>query len=153
MDTNEEYTKKVFIKAQSVRDCDIISALLQDSIFEISGCHYLKKEKCLRLLLNRFCWEHSHKFDEEECYHRVHTGLYIHNVKSIKTNNLFSSDGSFKTSVPYLNLLAVHASESEINLVFSDKKHMCVEVENILVYLKDLHEKYPTLSKPEHQVA
>lgn len=147
MDT-DEFEEKIYIKAQDEQDCDVISALLQDSIFEISGCKYLDKEKCLRLILNRFCWEHSHRFDDEQCYHRVHAGLYIHNVKGVKTNNLFESG-----TIPYLNLLAVHASKDEINLLFSDKKHMYIEVDNILIYLKDLHTKYPTSAKPTHNIA
>jgi hypothetical protein len=51
----------------------------------------------------------------------------------------------------YLNLLAFHASEDEINLAFSDNKRICVKVSGLLVYLKDLHDKYPTPSLPEHE--
>lgn len=142
-----EAEEKVFIKAQNAQECDIVSALLQDSIFEIFSCDYLKNEKCFRLILNRFCWEHSHKFSDERCYHRVHSGLYIHNVRNIKTNSFFKN-----RTVPYLNLLAVHASDSEVNLVFSDKKHMYLEVDGILVYLKDLHAKYPTNVMPGHRI-
>ena len=136
---------KIFLKAQSTKDADIISALLQDSIFKVSGCKYIEEMKCFQVILNRFCWEHAHKFEEEQCYHRVHCGLYIHNVKSIKVNNFFKEKIHH-----YYNLLALHASPNEINLVFSDQKHLYIEVDEILIYLKDLHDKYPTLSKPSH---
>ena len=132
------------IKAQDLDECDMISALLQDSIVKISECHFFEEQKCFRLLLNRFCWEHAHKFEEHQSYHRVHSGLYIHNVKSVILTHMKNHH--------FYNLLAMHASSNEINLLFSDHKHICIEVDGILVYLKDLHEKYPTLSKPEHNL-
>ena len=137
--------EKIKLKAQSEKDCDIISSLLQDAVSRVSGCAYLEDQKCFRILFNRFCWEHSHKFDEEQCYHRIHSGLYIHNVKSIHVND------NFKQKTPHFyNLLAMHANNDEINLIFSDHRHIYIKVEKILVYLKDLHEHYPTLAKPEH---
>lgn len=140
--------EKINLKARSEEDCDVISALLQDSIFKVSGCHYLADQKCFRIIFNRFCWEHSHKFDEEQCYHRVHSGLYIHNVKTVHVNDNFQ-----KKPHHYYNLLAMHANKNEINLIFSDHRHIYIKVDGILVYLKDLHDKYPTLSKPKHEVS
>lgn len=141
--------KRINLKAKTESDCDIISTLLQDSIFKTEGCKYIENEKCFRIILNRFCWEHSHKFEEEQCYHRVHSGLYIHNVKNIRVNPHFQSKPHH-----YYNLLAMHANENshEISLLFSGHKHLYIKVDNILVYLKDLHEKYPTLSKPCHKI-
>lgn len=137
--------EKINLKAQSEKDCDIISSLLQDSIFKVSGCNHIADQRCFRIILNRFCWEHSHKFNEEQCYHRVHSGLYIHNVKMIHINENFQ-----KKPHHYYNLLTMHANQDEINLIFSEHRHMYIKVEGILVYLKDLHEHYPTLSKPQH---
>ncbi len=137
--------EKVNLKAQSEEDCDIISALIQDSISKVSGCSYLKDQRCFRVILNRFCWEHSHKFEEEQCYHRVHSGLYIHNIKTIHVNDNFR-----KKPHHYYNLLTMHANKDEINLIFSDHRHVYIKVDGILVYLKDLHEHFPTLNKPYH---
>ena len=140
--------ERVCLKACSIQDCDVISSLLQDSILTLSSHKYYPSHNCLRLMLNRFCWESQHKIDEEQCYHRVHSGLYIHNVKNVFVNNNFYSG-----ECRYLNLLAMHASEKEINLLFSENKHMYVEIDGLLVYLKDLHDKYPTSIKPEHLCA
>lgn len=137
--------EKINLKAQSEEDCDVVSALLQDSISKISGCSYIEDMKCFRILLNRFCWEHSHKFEEEQCYHRVHSGLYIHNIKTIHVNDNFR-----KKTHHFYNLLAMHANGNEINLIFSDHRHIYITVDGILVYLKDLHDHFPTLSRPEH---
>ncbi len=139
--------EKINLKAQSEEDCDIISALLQDSIFKISGCDYIENQKCFRIIFNRFCWEHLHEFEEEQCYYRVHSGLYIHNIKTIHVNDNFQKEPHH-----YYNLLAIHANGDEINLIFSDHRHIYIKVSELLVYLKDLHESYPTLSKPQHNL-
>ncbi|MDR0678525.1 MAG: DUF2948 family protein [Holosporaceae bacterium] len=135
--------EKLLIKAVNFEECDIISSLVQDSILHISFHSFHEDQKCLRLMLNRFCWEFTNSFDEKKCYYRVHSGLYIHNVNSIMVNNNIREHS-------YLNMLTLHSSKNEINLVFSGNKHMRVNIGNILVYLKDLHEKHPTLSLPVH---
>jgi hypothetical protein len=134
----------LLIKAKNFNECDAVSSLVQDSLLHISFHSFHEEKKCLRFMLNRFCWESVDFFEEEECYHRVHSGLYIHNINSITINDNMRKDS-------YLNLLAFHSSENEINLIFSENKHMCIGISNVLVYLKDLHEKYPTISLPIHE--
>lgn len=136
--------EKLLIKAETLEDSDIISSLVQDSIFHITYHAYHEDKKCLRLMLNRFCWELVDKFDEHQCYYRVHAGLYIHAVESISVNS------NFMRSRGYLNLLAMHASDKEVNILFSENKHICVNISKVQIYLKDLHEKQPTLIKPAH---
>ena len=137
--------EKLLIKAETIEECDVISALVQDSIFHMTYHSFHEDKKCLRLMINRFCWELEKDFEQHQCYFRVHSGLYIHGVESITVN------GNFKRSNGYLNLLAMHASEHEINLLFSEHKHICVNISELRVYLKDLHDVYPTLVKPCHE--
>lgn len=137
--------EKLLIKAETIEECDLISALVQDSLFHMSYHSFHEDRKCLRLMINRFCWELEKDNEQHQCYFRVHSGLYIHGVESIIVND------SFKHSTGYLNLLAMHASEHEINLIFSDHKHVCINISKILVYLKDLHDVYPTMAKPCHE--
>ncbi|MDR0968686.1 MAG: DUF2948 family protein [Holosporaceae bacterium] len=132
------------IKAEDLAGCDLISSLIQDSIFHLSFHSFHKEQKRFRLMLNRFCWESVKDFEKEGCYYRVHSGLYIHNVDSIIANDDVKKDR-------YLNLLTFHASEKEINMVFSDNKHICIKINGVLVYLKDLHDRYPTTSLPTHE--
>lgn len=134
------------LKATSVEECDVISSLAQDSIFHFQY-HFFDEQSCgFHLMLNRFCWEHDK--DGNDCYYRVHSGLYIHNVTAVRVNQAFKNNRH-----KYLSLLTVHTSPHEINLLFADNKHVCVEVSEILVYLKDLHDKYPTMVKPSHDAA
>jgi hypothetical protein len=138
--------ENLLIKADDFEGGDLISSLIQDSIFHISFHSFREENKIFTLMLNRFCWESVSDFEEEKCYYRVHSGLYIHNVESVKAN--FGAEDD-----QYLNLLTFHLSENEINLIFSGNKHICIGVGGILVYLKDLHDRYPTSSLPRHDVA
>jgi len=134
------------LKATTIEECDIISSLFQDSIFHVQ-CHSFDNDKgCFHLLLNRFCWEDLSNYEQDKCYYRANSGLYIHNVTDVKVNKSFKNNRH-----NYLTLLAIHASENEINIMFSDNKHVCISVNGILVYLQDLHEKYPTLTRPQHE--
>jgi hypothetical protein len=135
--------EKLLIKADDFEGSDLISSLIQDSVFHISLHSFKKKDKTLNLMLNRFCWESVPTFDEEKCYYRVHSGLYIHHAESI------SSTDNTDTDV-FLNLLAFHSSDKEINLIFSQNKRINIKISGFLIYLKDLHDKYPTLSLPKH---
>ncbi|MDR1551534.1 MAG: DUF2948 family protein [Holosporaceae bacterium] len=143
MMNNVMQEERLSLKAQNFEECDILSALLQDSILPFSFRSFHEDKKCLRLLLNRFCWESINSFDREKCHFRVHAGLYIYNVDYVRTYGDMAENR-------YLNLLALHSSPTEINLIFSGNKQICVGINRLLVYMKDLHVKYPTLSLPVH---
>lgn len=143
------------LKATSLDECDLISALLQDSIYHLSHSDFHEEARCFYIMLNRFCWELCTEkaggsdvnfSDGNECYYRALCGLYIHNVESVHINGNFS----VKEDHPYCNLLSMHASENEMNLLFSGNKHICLHVSGICVFLKDLHEEHPTLHRPNH---
>jgi hypothetical protein len=142
--------EKLYIKAQNYENCDIISSLLQDSIFHIHSPSFHENNGCLRLLLNRFCWELTEEStlenSNDETFFRVHSGLYIDNVNSIVINDNFKKIKQDK----YLNLLTMHVSSSEINILFSEHRSMCIKINGICVYLKDLHDRYPTSIQPKH---
>ncbi|MDR0753468.1 MAG: DUF2948 family protein [Holosporaceae bacterium] len=134
---------RLLLKVEDFEGCDLISSLLQDSIFHISLHFFHEKKKRFHLMLNRFCWEHAGRFDKNQCYYRVHSGLYIHHVDSIFAHGSIEKE-------QYLNLLTFHSSRNEINMVFSGSRHICINISNILVYLKDLHDMYPTMAMPMH---
>jgi hypothetical protein len=141
--------QKLFLKANDIESCDVVSTLLQDSIFHISALSFHENKKCLRLMLNRFCWElleNNSDDTKRQRYYRVHSGLYIHNIESITVNDNFKN---IKTE-HYLNLLSMHSLKSEINILFSDHKNVCVNVKSLCIYLKDLHDKYPSPVAPKH---
>lgn len=179
------------LKASNEEECDIISSLLQDSILHVHAHSFHEDRKCLRLFLNRFCWEHlkegtnttsgresNHsqldQFSEDKAffksnpsylhssssnasfkhgsysspYFRVHSGLYIHNVDKVVINDNFKKAKKER----YLNLLALHACNNEINLLFAGHKNMCLKISKIDVHLKDLNQKYQTAICPQREL-
>jgi hypothetical protein len=113
-------------------------------------------------MANRFCWELLGEEEPEKVknilpnndnerkgrhYFRVHSGLYIHDVENISINDNFKKMKQER----YINLLTMHASENEINMVFSGHKTACIKIKSLCVYLKDLHAKYPTRVLPQHE--
>lgn len=145
MDSN-----RLFLKATDEESCDLISALLQDSIFHISALSFHEERQCLRLMTNRFCWElvdYNNSRKKEKGYFRVHSGLYIHNIQHIEISTNFEKAKREK----YLNLLAMHYSDGEISMLFSGYKRVYIKTNKLSVYFKDLHDKYPTASIPQHE--
>ena len=142
----QDATERMRLKATTLEECDVISSLFQDAILHVQ-CHSFDSHAgCFHLMLNRFCWEDYDNYESNQCYYRVNSGLYIHNVVDIRVNKSFRENHH-----NYLTLLAIHASDHEVNLMFSDNKHICVSINGILIYLQDLHEKYPTLVAPKHE--
>lgn len=141
------------LKACDEAGCDVISSLLQDSIFHITSHSFHEDRQCLRLILNRFCWELTKAEEIGVDYrdaggYRVHSGLYVYNVRNVTVNDNFKDI----TRERYLNLLAMHANGGEINLLFSGHKNICLAVSDLRVYLKDLHERYPTPTRSFHAI-
>jgi hypothetical protein len=118
-------------------------------------------------MLNRFCWETipiasdnftkktrgyestylTKKGKDEHFIFRVHSGLYIHNITDIVVNDNFKKT----KKAEYMNLLAMHVVNDEINLLFSDNKNVYIKTGGVCVHLKDLHDRYPSPSIPKHE--
>ncbi len=145
-------SKKIFLKARDIDSCDVISSLLQDSILHIPMLSFHDEKKCLRLMLNRFCWEtqnDNNEIDNKNRRHfRVHSGLYIYNINEVTVNDNFKNTNKNK----YINMLAMHVSDEEINLLFSENKRISISIDGISIYLKDLHEKYKAHVTPKHDI-
>lgn len=132
------------LKATNKADIDVLSAMLQDSIYKFNMCSYHDEhQKCFRMIFNRFCWENA---DREQS--RTHIGLYIHNVESIFVNHEISNN----SKIQYLNLLMCYCTdENDIYFIFSENKKIRIHVGEILVYAKDLHTPWPTHNIPSHK--
>jgi hypothetical protein len=138
------------IRAHDPQEMDVLSALVQDAILHKTAFYYDPKAERVHLLVNRFCWEHAVHKDtapSNEPYYRVHAGLYFHHVTHVWTNALFRRHPSDKLLV----LLVVYMdNKSDIHLVFSEGAHIRLSTQRCCAYLKDLHDHWPTPSKPVH---
>ena len=136
------------LKAEMHEQVDVISALLQDAIFNIDMCSFHEdNESCFRMLFNRFCWELV--TENTLVYYRVYSCLYIHNINDVKANYHASRHNKHE----FLSLLSIHStSENELMFLFSEGKHLKISVDQISVYMKDINHPWITSSMPKHPV-
>ncbi|MDR2412099.1 MAG: DUF2948 family protein [Holosporales bacterium] len=138
------------LKAYSPQEMDIFSALVQDALLTKTAFSYNKKEKRVHLLVNRFCWEQAvvtAMSPDSSSYYRVYAGLYFYGVEQLRVNIAFQQYPAEKI----LNLLTIHADgKKEVNILFSEGAHICLDMPRCRAYLKDLHEGWPTALKPNH---
>lgn len=137
--------EELFLKAVTYEEIDIISSLLQDSIFSIDAHAFSQENRCFFMLINRFCWE-TQNTESIEKYERTHSGLYIHNVNKIIGNMEIKKH----KKEHFLNILAIYATGNEVNIIFSENKHIIIETEKICVYLKDIEKRWSTKTAPAH---
>ncbi len=84
-------------------DIAVLSSLMQDCLLSLCDMQYIKTDKILAMIVNRFCWEDI----DDNChiggYHRTHSILYFNNIDGIKTRNI---DINNKDAIH--NLLAIN---------------------------------------------
>lgn len=145
MDTHE--LKPLKLIAKDIEDLQILAAHLQDAIVPFMSMQYDPETKTFRALANRFCWEHGESdYEGENLYHRVHSGLEIHNVDRVlhKGFDLIQDDQNYA-------LLTVHGeNEGAIHLVFSGGSEVRVETHDMHLHLGDVQHPWPTRKKPKH---
>ncbi len=145
MDTHE--LKPLKLIAKDIEDLQILAAHPQDAILPLMSMQYDPETKTFRALANRFCWEHE-RVDHEGAplYHRVHSGLEIHNVERVLHKGI-----DFERNDQNYNLLTMHGeNEGAIHLVFSGGPEIRLETNDIHLHLGDVQHPWPTRQKPKH---
>lgn len=137
--------KKLKLLAKDVEDLQIIAAHLQDSLVPFLSMKYDPAAQTFTFLANRFCWEHGEITHEDRpLYHRVHTGIAIHNVTKVQKKGFDSSNRLF-------NLLTIHANNAgALHMIFSDHHEIRAEIDDLHLKMGDIHHPWPTRLKPKH---
>jgi hypothetical protein len=145
--TSNNNSSLLKLRAEDQQDLKVISACLQDAILPASAMSYHPDEKMFAILANRFMWEQdAEQHEGQEMFKRVHTGVYFSQVKEVKYLNIDQTN-----TIDFMNLLAISGDkEGEIDLIFSNERQICLYVDKIMCYLKDLHEPWHTPQKPSH---
>lgn len=136
------------LKATTHDQVDILSTLLQDSIFHMSMCSlHIDEDGSIKLLFNRFCWE---CYDEDDLGHyRTHSIVHIYNAKTIHMNNKDDHHDDHE----YMNLLGMHTTkDNHIVLLFSGNKQIKIGITDILVLLEDVDKPWITYYAPRHDI-
>lgn len=129
-------------------DLSVISTHLQDAVVRVGDLAYLASERRFAMVVNRFDWSNANT--QAEDYARLRSGLRFEKVASAQVSGIDLHD---KNRV--LSLLAITFSESDhpsgfIEIVFSGRAAIRLEVECVEAELRDLGAQWATNVKPTH---
>jgi len=133
-------------------DLQVISALVQDAVFQISEMTWRARTRRFAILLNRFRWE-----DDGHTRHgpeRVQSLLVVDQVLGIASQGIDRKD---KDMILSLLDVAYHAGEDvtgQVELVLAGDGVIRLDVEALEVSLKDVTRPYKAPSKkvPGHDI-
>ena len=151
---SEGADRALYLGAFTPQDVEIISTILQDSIFCINDLAWLKKKQRVAVLVNRFRWENKSEYiDKNSAPERVKSLLIIDNVLNISSQGIDRSDDSEP-----LNLLNLDLKKTKKNifltLLLSNFGAIRCELEAIELSIKDVTRPYKAHSKniPYHPI-
>jgi hypothetical protein len=153
--TTENTTPALRLTALDAEDLEVISAQMQDATLLVGDITYLRKQKKLALVANRFCWESAAPGSHSDGhFRRCRCGLQVNRVFSVKYAKVRRDNPE-----GVLSLLAIlfHPDEDPpggvIELTFSGGGALRAQVECIEVALDDLGVSWETPRKPAHFAA
>ncbi len=141
------------LRAESVEDLGVISALLQDAVARIGDIAWTPRRRRLSLLVGRFRWEDAGDARRQgRPYERVRTLVSVGDALRVRAEGL---DPREKETV--VSLLAVEfepdaEGAGRLRLVFAGDGVIEVEVEGLDLTLADVSQPYaaPSGKAPEH---
>ena len=128
----------LYLGAVTSEDLEVISSILQDSIFFVKDLAWSKKKRQVAVLVNRFRWENNLAYSMKKTTpERVWSLLIVDNVLNLSSQGIDRSD----INAP-LNLLKLDLNQSKnsifLTLLLSDFGAIRCEVEAIELSMKDV---------------
>ena len=139
--------KPLKLRATDAEDLEILSAVLQDALINMSDMAYLDDEKRFVLVATRFCWEGApDDAGEAKPFERVLCGLSFEGVTRVRMRGIDRTRDADRI----FELLAVRAEEGGARLVLAGGAEIRLESPRISCRLKDLGEPWPVFARPSH---
>ena len=145
--------KALNIGAFDKRDLEVVSSLIQDSIFPTSEIKWLSKVDKLALLINRFRWEDKSLAQLRNIKaERVQSLLMISHVKSVSSSGFSPKQKDKILSILSASFDGENGGSGSISIVLSGNGGIRVEVDALEIHLLDVTMPYiaPSGSAPEH---
>lgn len=156
------------VRAESLEDLEILSAMLQDAIVPISEIAWQRGDKRFVLITQRFRWEKVLRESAEDegpdalgnarsqeqvdadagptdWFERVTCALRFENVIAARTNGIdLANRGQM------LELLSLHVNDDGLDLAFAGDKTIRLSISSLSCHAEDLGEPWPTTLRPDH---
>ena len=141
------------LKALELDDLQVISALVQDSVFPATEMTWDRRRRRFALLINRFRWEDKPAAERRKRdFERVQSVLAIEDVQGVKTQGVDRLDKDTVLSVLTLAFTPGEDGAGRIELTLAGDGAIAVEVEALEVTLRDVTRPYaaPSRKAPGH---
>lgn len=135
--------RPVRLRAETVEDLAVISALVQDAVAQTSEVSWARRHRRFALLLNRFRWEDAPAAARQHRpFERVQAVLAIDSVLRPRVSGFDPADRDL-----VLELLALHFDPGEdgsgtLRLIFAGDGEIALDVECLDLSLTDVSRPY-----------
>ena len=154
-DLGEDDTR-VRLRAASVSDVEVISALLQDAIIPGEDMTFDRAGRRFVMVANRFCWDRPPlegvtSESGAPVYERRLCGVRIEGVNGVESAGMPATRRG-----ALFNLLAItvaDAAGARVEILFSDGVSLRLAVDGISILAEDLDDGRPTSVMPAHDRA
>ena len=154
-DLGEDDTR-VRLRAASVSDVEVISALLQDAIIPGEDMTFDRAGRRFVMVANRFCWDRPPlegvtSESGAPIYERRLCGVRIEGVNGVESAGMPATRRG-----ALFNLLAItvaDAADARVEILFSDGVSLRLAVDGISILAEDLDDGRPTSVMPAHDRA
>lgn len=136
------------VGAQDADNLQIMSALVQDSVFPSAEMRFVASEGRFAILLNRFRWEDGDKRAPE----RVQSVLHFTEVSNVSSQGIDRADKDMILSILSVEFEPTEAPSGHVIMTLAGDGAIRLDVEALDVTLKDVTRPYvaPSKKTPNH---
>ncbi|MEL6586182.1 MAG: DUF2948 family protein [Pseudomonadota bacterium] len=133
--------------ATDAEDLKVVSALCQDAIFPASEMRWLRRDRRLALLVNRFRWEHGRRQPE-----RVQSLLTVSDVMAVRGQGVAPGDAETILSLLSVTWVPEEDGLGKLTLTLAGDGAIEAKCECLDVTLRDVTKPYaaPSGQAPDH---
>ena len=150
---NDALDRPLNLGAQDAEDLQIISSLTQDAILTLDDLNWSRAKRQLVFLLKRFRWEDVElaKLQGRDP-ERVQSLLVIQNATGLASKGIDRKQADVVLSLMSLEFLGAEDGIGDLILTFSGEGALKVQVDGLVVALRDVTRPYVAPSKqvPNH---
>ncbi len=142
----EDAAKPVRLKAESVEDLTVLSALLQDAVGKAKDFAFLPKRRRFIFVVNRYRWEDGQQNGPGQ---RVQTGVTVENALKVRAKGV--APGVDKP-VEILDLAwaAGEDGAGSLHILCAGGAEFAIEAEALDVALADITKPWAASARPRH---
>ena len=132
-------------------DLKVISAYSQDSIVAVKDMVFLKENRTVVMIANRFMWEDVERgvFRENK---RIRCAIRFENVVKVKSKNINQKNKNKPLECLAIECTSIVNNNHEVNIFFAGDSVITLILEAIEVVMQDLGSSWKVKHVPIHKI-